>query len=76
MDEVKDEAGQYESAINLKADELKKDTQERLEKLRDDMDRKIKEIPVQQVYGAGPAARQSSAASWEGRTSFKKVEPR
>ena len=46
MDEVKDEAGQYESAINLKADELKKDTQERLEKLRDDMDRKIKEIPV------------------------------
>lgn len=26
MDEVKDEAGQYESAINLKADELKKDT--------------------------------------------------
>ena len=47
IDEVRDEAGQYESAINLKANELKQDTEDKIEKLRDDIDRKIKDIPVQ-----------------------------
>ena len=47
IDEVRDEAGQYESAINLKANELKQDTVDKIEKLRDDIDRKIKDIPVQ-----------------------------
>ena len=68
IDEVRDEAGQYDSIINLKANEVKKEADNKIEQLRDDMDRKIKEIPVQQVYGAGPAVRQSSTASWEGRS--------
>ena len=76
IDEVRDEAGQYDSIINLKANEVKKEADNKIEQLRDDMDRKIKEIPVQQVYGAGPAVRQSSAASWEGRSQFKRIEPR
>ena len=57
MDDVRDEAGQYESVINLKANEVKKEAENKIEQLRDDFDRKIKEIPVQQVYGAGPAVR-------------------
>ena len=76
MDDVRDEAGQYESVINLKANEVKKEAENKIEQLRDDFDKKIKEIPVQQVYGVGPAVRQSSAASWESRGQFKKVEPR
>ena len=47
MDDVRDEAGQYESVINLKANEVKKETENKIEQLRDDFDKKIKEIPVQ-----------------------------
>ena len=47
MDDVRDEAGQYESVINLKANEVKKEAENKIEQLRDDFDKKIKEIPVQ-----------------------------
>ena len=47
IDDVRDEAGQYDSVINLKANEVKKETENKIEQLRDDFDRKIKEIPVQ-----------------------------
>ena len=47
IDEVRDEAGQYDSIINLKANEVSKEADNKIEQLRDDMDRKIKEIPVQ-----------------------------
>ena len=46
MDDVRDEAGQYESVINLKANEVKKEAENKIEQLRDDFDKKIKEIPV------------------------------
>ena len=47
IDDVRDEAGQYDSIINLKANEVKKEAENKIEQLRDDFDRKIKEIPVQ-----------------------------
>ena len=46
MDDVRDEAGQYESVINLKANEVKKEAENKIEQLRDDFDKKIKDIPV------------------------------
>ena len=46
IDEVRDEAGQYDSIINLKANEVKKEADNKIDQLRDDLDRKIKEIPV------------------------------
>ena len=47
IDEVREEAGQYDSIINLKANEISKEADNKIEQLRDDMDRRIKEIPVQ-----------------------------
>ena len=47
IDDVREEAGQYDSVINLKANEVKKEAENKIEQLRDDFDRKIKEIPVQ-----------------------------
>ena len=69
VDDLRDEAGQFEGIVNVKTNEVQEATKNQIERLRDELERKIKEIPVQSAYGApGPAARQSSQSSWEGKS--------
>ena len=69
VDDLRDEAGQFEGIVNVKANETQEDTKNQIERLRDELERKIREIPVQSAYGApGPAVRQSSQSSWEGKS--------
>ena len=69
VDDIRDEAGQLEAVVNVKTNEVREEAKKRIEGVREDLERKIWEIPVQSAYGApGPAVRQSSQSSWEGKS--------